>query len=158
MLSECLTIGCLVGCSIASSPWDSVQLVVQRKASLTTSKQISSSATLSQVTWRLWQVTGIHGELSVILVLRASKMAGSLSLKNDVQLVTQLLYVLSSSSSTGSPFNAALTYKEQVTPSVLLILPDPPAYPRSSLRDSHHPLAGYHPYRDTTGIKGIPRN
>jgi len=36
--------------------------------SSTTSKQISSSATLSQVTWRLWQATEIYGELSVILV------------------------------------------------------------------------------------------
>ena len=72
MLLECLTTGCLVGCSMANSLWDSVQLVVQRNASSTISEQISSSATLSQVTWRLWQATGICGELSVILVLGAS--------------------------------------------------------------------------------------
>jgi len=35
-------------------------------------KAISSSATLSQVTWRLWQATEIYGELSVILVSGAS--------------------------------------------------------------------------------------
>ena len=72
MLSECLTTGCLGGCSTASSLRDSVQLVVQRNASSTTSKQISSSATLSQVTWRLRQATGIYGKLSVILVIGAS--------------------------------------------------------------------------------------
>jgi len=51
--------------------------------------QISSGATLSQVTWRLRQATGIYGELSVILVSGASYMAGSLPLKNDVTQLPQ---------------------------------------------------------------------
>jgi len=35
-------------------------------------KQTSSSAILSQVTWRLWQETEIYGDLSVIVVSGAS--------------------------------------------------------------------------------------
>ena len=52
----------------ASSLWDSAQMVAQRNALSTTLKQICSSATSSQVIWRLWQATETSGGLSAILV------------------------------------------------------------------------------------------
>jgi len=61
MLSECLRTGSPVGCSMVSND----QSAARRSDSLTTSKWICASATLSRVAWRLWPVTELYGRLPV---------------------------------------------------------------------------------------------